>query len=436
MGFDLVREDVEPAPGWYFVIAEQPTGPRFGLDVPTGGNAGPATWTDLHWGHVGVDSGDHLSLADSGLLNSTKRLAPSAPSATFGRNSAHMAAITFQRPFRAVVHTSELLDGVDGIGVASLRPVLSKSVLLRPIALERRRWLTWPETWRRWPSVRAELRDRRGRASRAHGHGERPARHPGPPRPPGRAEEGDRADPDTARAPRSPSSASSTPASSSCANGSSGSASASGRHSPRRPWPRWTARSRWCCCRCGWRPGSWARAPSCASGSTPSSSMSTPTSPVSPGGSGELARRYWDARWAAKTAEQRAAAWQELVRHVRPTRARYLVDVSEPTNLARPSAPASPSCPRSRSGPDRSPARPPPGCCPSSGWPSATAAAPRCSGPGAVRSSRTSRSGWPPTRTPTPTSCSPSRTSRTPSRWTTPSVGSSTTTLRWPRAWR
>ncbi len=136
VGFDLVREDVEPAPGWYFVIAEQPTGPRFGLDVPTGSNAGPATWTDLHWGHVGVDSGDHLSLADSGMLNSTKPLAPAAPSATFGRNSAHMAAITFQRPFRAVVHTSELLDGVDGLGLASLRPVLSKSVLLRPIALE------------------------------------------------------------------------------------------------------------------------------------------------------------------------------------------------------------------------------------------------------------------------------------------------------------
>ncbi|HYI55871.1 MAG TPA: hypothetical protein VEX57_18035 [Microlunatus sp.] len=137
VGFDLVREDVERAPGWYFVIAEQPTGPRFGLDVPTGGNTAPPTWTDLHWGHVRVESGDHLSLAGSGLLNSTKPLAPSAPPATFGRNSAHMAAITFQRPFRAVVHTSELLDGVDGIGLASIRPVLSKSVLLRPIALER-----------------------------------------------------------------------------------------------------------------------------------------------------------------------------------------------------------------------------------------------------------------------------------------------------------
>ena len=50
-------------------------------------------------------------------------------------------------------------------------------------------------------------------------------------------------------------------------------------------------------------------------------------------GERRLARRYWAARWAAKTAEQRAAAWQELVRHVRPTRARYLVDASEPTNL-------------------------------------------------------------------------------------------------------
>ena len=152
VGFDLVREDVEPAPGWYFVIAEQPTGPRFGLDVPTGGNAAPPTWTDLHWGHVGAESGDHLSLAGSGLLNSTKPLAPSAPSATFGRNSAHMAAITFQRPFRAVVHTSELLDGVDGIGLAS-HPTGALEVGAAATDRPReRRWLTWPETSSCWPA--------------------------------------------------------------------------------------------------------------------------------------------------------------------------------------------------------------------------------------------------------------------------------------------
>lgn len=136
VGFDLVREDVEPAPGWYFVVAEQPTAPRFGLDVPDVGSAGPATWADLHWGHVGAAPGEHLSLANSGLMGASKRLAEGAPSATFGRTSADMAAITFQRPFRAVVHTSEVLDGTDGQGLAALRPVLARSVLLRPITLE------------------------------------------------------------------------------------------------------------------------------------------------------------------------------------------------------------------------------------------------------------------------------------------------------------
>ena len=138
VGFDLVREDVEPAPGWYFVIAEQPTGPRFGLDVPTGGNAGPATWTDLHWGHVGVDSGDHLSLADSGLLNSTKRLAPERsdrrpsaatpptwpPSPSSGRSAPSYTPASSWTAWTASAWRR-------------MRPVLSKSVLLRPIALER-----------------------------------------------------------------------------------------------------------------------------------------------------------------------------------------------------------------------------------------------------------------------------------------------------------
>lgn len=136
VGFDLAREDVEPAPGWYFVIAEQPTAPRFGLDVPIGGSAAPATWSDLHWGHVGADSGEHLSIGGSGLNGRTRSIATGSPvSPTFGRNSADMAAITFQRPFRAVVHSSEVLDGNDGIGLGSLRPVLTHSVLLRPIAL-------------------------------------------------------------------------------------------------------------------------------------------------------------------------------------------------------------------------------------------------------------------------------------------------------------
>ncbi len=69
-------------------------------------------------------------------------------------------------------------------------------------------------------------------------------------------------------------------------------------------------------------------------------------------GERQLAEQYWSARWAASTAEDRAAAWQELTRRVRPARARYLVDASEPTNLATlgTGSPAFPEIPL-RSGP-------------------------------------------------------------------------------------
>ncbi|MEU1390910.1 MULTISPECIES: hypothetical protein [unclassified Nonomuraea] len=132
-GFELTREDVEPAPGWYFVLAEQPTEPRFGLDV--GGSGALTTWSDLTWDRAGVGEGEHLTLAAGGLGGTTLRIVDSGPSATFGRTSADMAAITFQRPFRAVVHTAEVLEGVDGGGLAQLRPVLSKARILRPIVL-------------------------------------------------------------------------------------------------------------------------------------------------------------------------------------------------------------------------------------------------------------------------------------------------------------
>ncbi|MFI7582061.1 hypothetical protein [Kocuria kalidii] len=135
VGFDLNREEVEPDPGWYFVLAEQPTAPRFGLDV-SGASALPGNWSDLHWGHVGADPGDHLSITGSGLNGrNVPLISGGSVRSTFGRNSADMAAITFQRPFRAVVHSSEVLDGQDGHGLAALRPILARATILRPITL-------------------------------------------------------------------------------------------------------------------------------------------------------------------------------------------------------------------------------------------------------------------------------------------------------------
>ena len=137
VGFDLVREDVEPAPGWYFVIAEQPTGPRFGLDVPTGGNAGS--------GHV-----DRPALG-------TRRRRPRRPPLARRQRSAeqHQAAgpgRSVRRPSGATRPTwppspssgrsapSSTPASCSTAWTASAwrrsDPVLSKSVLLRPIALE------------------------------------------------------------------------------------------------------------------------------------------------------------------------------------------------------------------------------------------------------------------------------------------------------------
>jgi hypothetical protein len=119
VGFDLTEEQVQPPPGWFFVISEQPAEPRFGLDVPENGDAsGPPHWGELDWAHVGVEPGVHLRLADTTLAGVSLPLAdPAGPvtnvgSATFGHNAAHMAAITFQRPFRAAIHTSEVLAAV------------------------------------------------------------------------------------------------------------------------------------------------------------------------------------------------------------------------------------------------------------------------------------------------------------------------------------
>lgn len=136
VGFDLTREDVEPAPGWFFVIAEQPAEPRFGLDAPGGGPPPSlATWSDLEWGHADVPAGGHLGLAASGLMGIERPVVAGGARATMGRNAAHVAAITFQRPFRAAIHSSEIIEGAAGPGEPA-RPVYAHSVLFRPLSIE------------------------------------------------------------------------------------------------------------------------------------------------------------------------------------------------------------------------------------------------------------------------------------------------------------
>lgn len=113
-GFPLTAEeargDADPAkkrPGHFFVLREQPTATRFGVDDPPedwvpGTPWAGAHWDDLHWGHLPADA----------LF-----LSPHAPGfggepldgAVFGRNAADMARVALQRPALVARHASDLL---------------------------------------------------------------------------------------------------------------------------------------------------------------------------------------------------------------------------------------------------------------------------------------------------------------------------------------
>jgi hypothetical protein len=92
--------------GWFFVIQEQPTEPRFGFDEPEAGDepATPANWFDATWLDAGTDAGRHLTFADNPLAGVTRA------GATFGADAAHIAAVLLQKPMRVALHGSQLAD--------------------------------------------------------------------------------------------------------------------------------------------------------------------------------------------------------------------------------------------------------------------------------------------------------------------------------------
>jgi hypothetical protein len=88
-GFDLAPDAVtgtDGSAGFYIVIQEHPTEPRFGLDVGT--PTGTATY-------LAIASGPPAGLALEGL--------------EWGRNAAHMAGIVRQLPVRIAIHASEFI---------------------------------------------------------------------------------------------------------------------------------------------------------------------------------------------------------------------------------------------------------------------------------------------------------------------------------------
>jgi hypothetical protein len=91
-GFDITTDQATGKggePGYYIVIQEHPTEPRFGLNVGT-----PA------------GSGTHLKVAagpPSGVVTGTLQ---------WGRNAAHMAGILRRLPVRIAIHASKFVASV------------------------------------------------------------------------------------------------------------------------------------------------------------------------------------------------------------------------------------------------------------------------------------------------------------------------------------
>jgi hypothetical protein len=121
VGFDLeedeARGDPDPDngdPGWFVVIQQQPTEPRFGLDVAVEFADTLETltkWDDLSWGHLAADADafaamTHIRL-DSTLPQTGDVHEPDG--VAWGANAAQQAFIMLQKPVRVAIHADDML---------------------------------------------------------------------------------------------------------------------------------------------------------------------------------------------------------------------------------------------------------------------------------------------------------------------------------------
>jgi hypothetical protein len=110
-------------PGWFFVLQEQPSECRFGLDNPSFPPAPLNSWNDLSWSHLAADQAALNAIAHVDLnaaLPDTTHVIPAqgdpivawhadAGTGPSGTHSSDLAFITLQRPVRIAVHASDML---------------------------------------------------------------------------------------------------------------------------------------------------------------------------------------------------------------------------------------------------------------------------------------------------------------------------------------
>jgi hypothetical protein len=103
--------------GWFFVIQQQPTEPRFGMDEAKFDKPEkppkPQTWNDLSWRHLAPTEADLKKLSHATVSALTKQFPgieqEKIDNAKWGKNSAHQAYITLQRPVRIAIHARDII---------------------------------------------------------------------------------------------------------------------------------------------------------------------------------------------------------------------------------------------------------------------------------------------------------------------------------------
>jgi hypothetical protein len=125
-GFNLNDEQVRGGngnAGWFFVLQEQPSEPRFGLDVSESPPASLTKWLELSWRHLAADAEDLKSITYIDLnadLPDTSGVVPQPEEpiiawhadsgiGMLGSRASDLAYITLQRPARVAIHGSQLL---------------------------------------------------------------------------------------------------------------------------------------------------------------------------------------------------------------------------------------------------------------------------------------------------------------------------------------
>jgi len=109
-GFNLADTQLTEGSGWFFVLQEQPTEPRFGFDEAPRGGLGPdplGSWSDATWEHTGTAPGGHLRIIGNPLEGMV------LADVRFADHAGALAAITLQKPFRVAVHARSIVEGED-----------------------------------------------------------------------------------------------------------------------------------------------------------------------------------------------------------------------------------------------------------------------------------------------------------------------------------